>query len=286
MLRNFLSLLFDSGEEICVSDSKYAHMSVPLENLHEKTVRLISSNPAISPKMVGVSQLQLVALNPIKGNREDENCTALRTFLVEIDTIPLKDQYDYVQSMRLPYSMIVFSGGKSLHFGITLSEDLSSLETYKYLATWILNVMSKADQNTKNPSRGIRMAGAMRDGKEQKLIELKRRIPLGDLNAWLSQFEHLRPPPPAKYVEVSDKGLDTLPRWVTSALEAGVSSYAVSNGEGRNQRWFKIFCEFAKRGFSSEESMGLLQKYFEEESDFKQSEWETIAKSAEKFKVG
>ena len=261
-------------------------MSVPLENLHEKTVRLISSNPAISPKMVGVSQLQLVALNPIKGNREDENCTALRTFLVEIDTIPLKDQYDYVQSMRLPYSMIVFSGGKSLHFGITLSEDLSSLETYKYLATWILNVMSKADQNTKNPSRGIRMAGAMRDGKEQKLIELKRRIPLGDLNAWLSQFEHLRPPPPAKYVEVSDKGLDTLPRWVTSALEAGVSSYAVSNGEGRNQRWFKIFCEFAKRGFSSEESMGLLQKYFEEESDFKQSEWETIAKSAEKFKVG
>lgn len=287
MLRNFLSLLFDSGEEVCASNNKYAYLSMPLESLYQNKVTLISENRAIYPQTVNVENVQLIAINPIKGNRKDENCTAFRTFLIEVDNMPLKDQYDYIQSIRMPYSVCVFSGGKSLHFGITLAEDLNSIETYRYLANWILRIASKADSNTKNPSRSIRIPEAVRDGKKQKLVEIKGRIPLEQLNAWLSQFDHLRPPPPRTYVESTEKiGLDTLPFWVTAALEQGVSSYAISNGDGRNQRWFKIFCEFAKRGYTSEESMAILHKYFDEEKDFRRQEWETIAKSAEKFKVG
>lgn len=287
MLRNFLSVLFDSGEEVCVSDSKYANLSIPLDSLYQNSVTLVSPNPSVFPKKVEIRDIKLIAINPIKGNREDENCTALRTFLVEVDNMPLKDQYDYIQSLKMPYSVCVFSGGKSLHFGITLAEDLNSLETYKYLATWILNIANKADRNTKNPSRSIRVPGSIRDGREQKLLELKSRIPLEQLNAWLSEFQHLRPAPQKEYGVSSNKiGLDTLPIWLTTALREGVSSYAFSRGGGRNQTWFKIFCEFAKRGYSSEESMSLLHKYFDEEKDFKRQEWETIAKSAEKFKVG
>lgn len=287
MLRNFLSVLFDSGEQVCVSDTKYANLSVPLESLYEENITLVSPNTSVYPKKVNVRDIKFVAINPINGNREDENCTAFRTFLVEMDDMSLKEQYDYAQSLKLPYSVCVFSGGKSLHFGITLAEDLNSAETYKYLATWILNIVSKADKNTKNPSRSIRVPGAIRDGREQKLLELKGRIPLEQLNAWLSDFQHLRPAPQKEYGVSSDKiGLDTLPIWLTMALREGVSSYAFSRGEGRNQTWFKIFCEFAKRGYSSEESMSLLYKYFDEEKDFKRQEWETIAKSAEKFKVG
>lgn len=288
MLRNFLNVLFDSGEEVCVSDNQYAHLSMPLESLYQNKVTLQSQNKAVFPKTVDISAIQLIAINPVKGNREDENCTAFRTFLVEVDNMPLKDQYDYIQSLGMPYSVCVFSGGKSLHFGITLSEDLNSIETYRYLASWILNVASKADKNTKNPSRSIRVPDAIRDGKRQKLLDIKGRVPLEQLNAWLSQFEHLRPAPPkSSYSQPTEKaGLDTLPVWVTIALKNGVSSYAAMNGEGRNSRWFKVFCEFAKRGYSSEEYMGLLDKYFDEEKDFRRPEWETIAKSAEKFKVG
>ena len=287
MLRNFLSVLFDSGEEVCASDSKYAYLSMPLESLYQSKVTLVSQNEAIYPKKVGIENVQLIAINPIKGNRQDENCTAFRTFLVEVDDMPLKDQYDYIQSIGMPYSVCVFSGSKSLHFGITLAEDLNSIETYRYLANWILNIANKADKNTKNPSRSIRVPDAIRGDKKQKLVEIKGRIPLEQLNAWLSEFDHLRPPPPRTYSEVSEKvGLDTLPVWVTAALKDGVSSYAISNGGGRNQQWFKIFCEFAKRGYTSDEYMSLLNKYFDEEKDFKRQEWETIAKSAEKFKVG
>jgi hypothetical protein len=262
-------------------------MSMPLESLYQNKVTLISQNESIFPKTTEIENIQLIAINPIKGNREDENCTAFRTFLVEVDNMPLKDQYDYIQSIGMPYSVCVFSGGKSLHFGITLAEDLSSIDIYRYLATWILNIVSKADRNTKNPSRSIRVPDAVRGDKKQKLLEIKSRIPLEQLNAWLSEFDHLRPAPPRQYSDVSEKvGLDTLPMWVTAALKEGVSSYAVSNGEGRNQRWFKIFCEFAKRGYRSDEYLGLLDKYFDEEKDFKRQEWETIAKSAEKFKIG
>lgn len=287
MLKNFLSVLFNSGEQVCVSNSQYAYMSIPVEELYNESVTLVSANPDIKPRSVSVRNLNLIALNPIVGNREDVNCVAFRSFLVEMDGMDLKDQYSYIKEMRMPYSACVFSGGKSLHFAITLSEDLGTLDTYRYLSSWILNVMKKADQSTKNPSRCIRIAGGIRDGKEQKLVELKARVSLEELNAWLSQFEHLRPPPPMQYRAPESKvGLDTLPMWVSEALRDGVSAYAVAKGDGRNQRWFKIFCEFAKRGYTSEESMGILDHYFEEESDFGRREWETIAKSAEKFKVG
>lgn len=287
MLKNFLNVLFNSGEHVCVSDNKYAYLSMPVENLYGEEVELVSENEKVRPRWVEVKNLTLISLNPIVGNREDGNCTAFRSFLVELDGMALPEQYAYVQSMKMPYSACVFSGSKSLHFAVTLSEDLGSIETYRYLSTWILNVMGKADQSTKNPSRGLRIAGGLREGKEQRLVELKGRVPLEEINAWLSNFEHLRPPPPTQYRLPEGKlGLDTLPVWVSTALQEGVSSYAVSNGEGRNQRWFKVFCEFAKRGYTSEESMGLLDQYFDEESDFTRTEWETIAKSAEKFKVG
>ncbi len=186
------NLLFDEGETVCVSPDQYGYESISQDNLLLKTVEL-TSNVKKTVKIIPTTDLKLVAINPISGVRDDSNCTAYRNFLVEIDDGSLAAQKEYIDALGVPYSAAVFSGNKSIHFAIALNESLPSIEIYRFYASWILRVVSKADQNTKNPSRSIRIAGAIRDGKEQKIIQVGERISLERLQSWLSRYEKLRP---------------------------------------------------------------------------------------------
>ena len=197
------------------------------------------------------------------------------------DTLP--KQLKYVKDMEMPYSACVYSGSKSLHFAITLDQDLPSYEIYYYYATWILNVMDKADKNTKNPSRSIRMAGAMREtGREQKLVQIFDRISLSTLNAWLSNFEKMRPKnffaEKREKVERPESGrADLIPTWVMFELDNGIDT-----SRGRNSRWFQLASEFGKAGFSEEETVNFLDEYFTPEYDFKKAEWLIAVRSGVK----
>jgi hypothetical protein len=277
--KQLLGLLFNEGESVCVSHDGYGYHSVPLENLDYAVLELDNPNKEIGDKTIRSEEIRLVALNPVKGYRRDENVTCFRSFLVEMDEGPLPDQLRYIREMNMPYSACVFSGSKSLHFAITLSSDLPNYETYYYYATWILNVMSKADPNTKNPTRSIRLAGAIREtGREQQLVELKERIGLDTLNAWLSQYQGFKPTGFfTKKKEGDAKTLGThrrIPRWVLKELKNGLKI-----NKGRNRRWFQIASEFGKAGYDEEETVDFLDNYFTPEYDFKRPEWVTTVKS-------
>lgn len=269
-----VELLFDEDEEICVSIDKYAYRSVSQNDIRMGSFELIS-NDGSKRNFVSPSSISLLSVNPIKGERNDENCTALRTFMVELDDMGLKDQYAYVKDMKMPYSACVFSGGKSLHYAITLTTPLPSIDIYKFLAEWILKVMGKADQATKNPSRGIRFPGTIRDGKEQKLLEIRSRIDLEVLQSWLNEYPALKPEFTKKeFSAPQEADLVLLPKWVQEELSLGIDS-----SKGRNNRWFAIAYECSLKGFSEDDTIALLGNFFSEDRDFKRREWLTTVKS-------
>ena len=256
----FLNLFFNKNEEICFSQNKYAYPSKKQEEINEDST-------------------VLVAINPITGQRKDENVTNYRTFLIECDDMPLDDQIRYIKEKEFPFSYCCFSGGKSYHFALVLDRDLPSLHIYKHIYEWILNIMDKADQKTKNPSRSVRFPGVIRPdtGKEQKLMYIGKRISQQTLDKWLNKYEEKKPKVsnyknPGRYSEPDIEGISN---WAIRTLTEGVHNLEGS----RNQKWMSIGCELALNGFDLDRTLEYLYPFFSEQSDFLEKEWKTAVTS-------
>lgn len=277
--KRLLNLMFRPGETVCVSHNKYGYHSIPLDNALNGPVTLIPPDTARAWETPSSNEITLVALNPIKGFRQDASCTAFRNFLVEMDYGPLPEQLAYAKKIGLPYSAVVFSGNKSLHFLISLESDLPDEATYRKLSEWILGIATIADQNTKNPSRSIRVPGSYREpGKKQILVELKGPTSLKDLAAWLNQHPEAKPKEKEKR-EISGKhDFTKLKQWVIDRLLNGLDP-----NQGRNKQWFSIACEFALAGYSEDDTMDILSDFFSPDRDFSEREWKTSLRSGFKY---
>lgn len=268
---SILQLFFNDGETICVSPDKYGYHSVYQSSL-DGDILLKSPNPDIQDTVIHEEDINMMAINPIGGFRNDANVTAYRSFLVELDDDSLAEQKAYVNSMKMPYSVCVFSGNKSLHYGIVLKEELPDYNTWRIYAEWILNIMKKADPMTKNPSRSIRFPNNKRhDGKQlvQSLVEIKDRISLNDLNMWIHRYPDCKPIPyiPKPFPDEIPSLLD-IPEWIILELENGIDCE-------RNNTWFRIAAVLAGKNFMEYEIIAFLEPYFTEQPDFKYNEWMT-----------
>lgn len=278
--KDLLNLMFRPSETVCVSHNKYGYHSIPLQNALNGTVTLVSPNPDREFEKVDSDSLTLVALNPIKGWRDDASVTAYRNFLVEMDYGPLPEQLAYAKALQLPYSAVTFSGSKSLHFLISLDVDLPSYEVYYHMAEWTLAIATAADQNTKNPSRSIRIPGAMREpGKKQLIVDHRGATKLSDFAAWLSRYPDAKPRPPEKRTISEHADFSKLKKWVPERLASG----NIGAKLGRNKEWFAIACEFALAGYDEDDTMDILSGYFQPDRDFKEREWKTSIHSAFKY---
>jgi hypothetical protein len=270
----FLSTLFNPDEEIYASPDKYSS-SWDKEKQQWKIYR-----PSILQTDIP-ENTNLISINPLKGNtRSDQNVTSFRNFLVEMDEGSLAFQLKTVDDTKLPYSLAVFSGGKSIHFAVCLSESLPSIEVYKFYAEWILNTVPKADLATKNPSRAIRYPDVVRNDspskKIQKLVKQQDRISFTKLRQYLS-FHIDKMPQPEKQdhfddIEENDKA--ALANWLVIGMKKGFD-FSI----GRNNRWFAVGVEFAKCGFSLTNSIDILEKVFAPDPDFSRTEWTAAIKS-------
>lgn len=277
--QSLLKLLFNQDEEVCVSDDQFGYRSIPYLCTLNGDIPLMSPNEKVPWHMCDSSELILVAINPITGFRRDENVTAFRSYLIELDMGTIKEQLGTIAHLKMPFSAQIFSGNKSVHTVITLAEDLKDEKDYRNLGNWIFNIVSQADQNCKNPSRSIRIPGAIRNnGKKQRLIgSIGKRITHEELFAWLNQYPHLRPVAKEKKVVVpGNADYSRLSPWARGILKKGLDTSKL----GRNQTWFALAVDFAKAGFSEEGTVEELSKMFVEERDFKQKEWDTTIKSA------
>ena len=192
--KDFLELCFRDGETICVSPNKYGYHSIEQKEL-ESNFTIISPSEKVDDQVISPSDINMLCLNPVNGFRADANVTAYRNFLIEIDDGSLKEQKQYIDDIGMPYSACVFSGNKSLHFLISLEEDLLSYQMYYNAIEWVLNIVKKADQLTKNPSRSIRFPDNVRHdtGKKQTLIELKTAVKNADFYSWLTKYPDKMP---------------------------------------------------------------------------------------------
>jgi hypothetical protein len=141
--------------------------------------------------------------------------------------------------------------------------------------------MTRADQQAKNPSRGIRMAGNTRseNGNEMKLLQSRSRIDLEELQAWLSHYDGLMPQPEKRSVPIGlPPDIANLPDWIQSELLTKTLDYS----KGRNNRWFAIAFECGLQGWHEDDTISILEYFFEEERDFTRKEWESAIKSGVK----
>lgn len=276
--KKLLQLMFREVENVCVSDSQYGFHSIPLEKLlSNEQVTLVSPNSQFGPRSIDTDKLTMLALNPIQGFREDANCTSFRNFLIEIDTGSIKEQYKYIKALNIPYSAIIFSGNKSLHTLISLEKDLPNEKAYREIAEWILNIVTLADQATKNPSRSIRIPGAYREpDKKQSLVEMVGPTSLAALKSWLMSYPASKPKKYEKRQISENPDFSLVKPWAAKLLMDGIS-------EDRNKTWFKVAVEFFLAGYSLDDIIEKLSMYFTPERDFKEREWITTLKSAEKF---
>lgn len=276
-----LNLMFREGESICVSPSKYGYHSIDLKETFKDEITLLNTRfrdgePAESClEKCSTNDLKLVALNPINGWRDDSSCYKYRNFLVEIDFGELSEQLEHIKKLEMPYSAVVFSGGKSLHFLISLSTDLPDEKTWRRISEWILAIVTIADQNCKNPSRSIRVPGAKRDDKYQELREFVGPTDNAVLGVWLQRYAHLMPTVITKKPFTGNRRFPKLKLWMTKALLGEFPT-----DKGRNKTWFTIACEFVLKGFSLEETEYLLSDFFIPDRDFKEPEWKRALKSA------
>lgn len=130
-----------------------------------------------------VSQ-QFFCINPLKerGRLTIENIAEYRNILVEMDTGSIEEQWKKVEEAKLPWTTCVYSGGKSLHFIVSVIGGLKSLEFYTDIASVLVEGLG-ADMSSVNPNRLSRLAGSVREdtGLEQELVEVRRAITLNDM---------------------------------------------------------------------------------------------------------
>ncbi len=222
-MNKFYEILFNPGEFICWSGDVYGTTLYSVEDM-----------PAVTP--------QFFVINPLMADRRDTNCTALRNILVEFDSGTIEEQAKLLLSSGLPYSTLVHSGNKSLHAIISLEEPIATLAYYKTIAKKVILKIG-ADVANQNPSRFSRTPGALRDGQEQRLLEVNQRVPLTALLAWIGPETLYNYMPTSEQIR-TDK---LLPIRVKAFL-----TYGAPNG-ARNIELYKNACEMFRAGFTEHE---------------------------------
>jgi hypothetical protein len=114
-----------------------------------------------------------VRINPCIGeNGSDSGVAAFRHVLVEMDEKTKDEQWTILKESKLPLSVVIDSGGKSLHGWVRV--DASNKEEWNERRDVVYRQLEALgiDPKNKNASRFSRLAGVMRDGHEQKLLAI------------------------------------------------------------------------------------------------------------------
>lgn len=232
----FYKILFEPNEYTCWST-----------NIYGVNTTTVTAYP--------IKEENFIVINPLYGNRNDGNVTAFRNILCEFDKGSIQEQIHRLKESGLPYSTLVYSGGKSVHAIVSLEYPVSTKEDYKRLVKRIHAKLPGVDTSTSNPSRFTRAPGAIRDGVEQKLLEVKERVPIRKLMDWLGPEE----------VRIQEERVDRYKTKILSAWSASFLRWGAEEGEW-NTQLFKTACEMVRAGYTEseiQEKVYLINKYLD-----------------------
>lgn len=230
-LTEFYRCLFEPGERVGWSPNIY--------DIDVRPLRWISTNE------------QFFVINPLRDGRKEEHVTAYRNILVEFDKLELDKQRAFLEEMRMPYSTLVYSGGKSMHAIISLEWPCTTLREYKALVKRVYKKLgANVDKQNSNSNRYSRAPEAIRDnGKEQTLLEVWGRIPLPELLQWLG---------PAPVEPLALPQYRSTSRMLTVRVQAFLR-YGAPAGKW-NLRLYGAACDMFRYGHSLAEVRDLLSQ--------------------------
>lgn len=264
----FLRTLFRPDEFVSVGAAATETRVYTLEQAIElQGTNLVSANPLDGYIDHAPVKSYHLASRP---RRADANVTSYRNFVFEFDGATLDEQARILTSREVPYATLTYSGGKSLHAIVALSEPVTDELTYRALFNTIRDILWMTDPSCVNPSRFTRIGGATRDsGVEQELIDVRRDVSLFELKRWIQRFEkHL--------TKVQERRLEQHGQRQAQAAElqasgaAGVALLSESeqrflagnwDGKGsRHTRLVAITYRLAEYGVSQEEAEQLVMQ--------------------------
>jgi hypothetical protein len=187
--KDFYNVLFDKDDKTCFSDyseiGSWDGTKPTLAGPYKTNVEYFDI-----PRF---QKLEYFVINPMHTARNKNNVTKFRNFLVEIDNMSIPDQKKKIKEFLMPYSTAVYSGGKSIHFIISLEEPLRDIDEYKTMVNKIYDAMGiKVDKNVdpscKNATRFSRCPNSIRVkyNAVQHLLKVNARIPNQVLLDWLA----------------------------------------------------------------------------------------------------
>ena len=129
-----------------------------------------------------------VRINPFRPSLysgSDNDVSAYRHVLVEFDDKPKAEQERLLRSSGLPISVLIDSGGKSIHAWVRV--DAPSRKEWDARRDLIYSSIPGVDPKNKNPSRFSRLPGAWRGDQKQKL--LANNLGANSWEEWLTDRE-------------------------------------------------------------------------------------------------
>lgn len=158
-------------------------------------------------------EFAFLSINPIKLNktRSKDNVTTYRNMLFEIDAIlddnlhpildengkeipmPHKDQITFMNDRGLPWSTMLNTANKSIHYTVSLETPAPTVEVYNAIWDTISNILgNRTDKKVKHHGAVGRAPGAIRTDKlstpkEQSVLRVGTRISMETLEAWFAE---------------------------------------------------------------------------------------------------
>jgi len=133
-----------------------------------------------------------MGINPQKDTKGNaESVESFRYMLIEGDTLSREQQFACISKTGLPISVVIDSGGKSLHAWVRL--DAETKEEWTRRAAIVRNIaipLGFDEATMKNPGQLCRLPGARRGDNIQRVVAIN----LGAKN-W-EEWEHNNPPQP------------------------------------------------------------------------------------------
>ena len=129
-----------------------------------------------------------VRINPFRPSLysgSDNDVSAYRHVLVEFDDKPKAEQEQLLRSSGLPISVLIDSGGKSIHAWVRV--DAPNRKEWDARRDLIYSSIPGVDPKNKNPSRFSRLPGAWRGDQKQKL--LANNLGANSWEDWLTDRE-------------------------------------------------------------------------------------------------
>lgn len=182
----WIDTLFNSGEYTCMGH-RFENKTFPVTKIAESH--------------------EYVSINPMKKGttRKGVNVTEFRNFLFEMDKYNKKEQAALIKRSKLPWSTVVDSGNKSLHFIVALDENLGDRSMYTAYFKAINTVLTKygadIDEGCKDPGRftrapfGVNTKESLVNKKPnihdrvQKVGAVRGRVTQKQIDEWLEQHD-------------------------------------------------------------------------------------------------